>query len=198
MITETMKIVECSRNCSNIVVDILEKTMSWFHSYYAAACIDMGICRALIAYERDPVGVGVFYRVPGTEIGVIYYVAVLPRYRGRGIGRTIVASIEQLLSFEGTEVFIATTRVDNVASRDMLSNLGYIEVFIDNLSDDLREIVTMMTCGYEDDLLYVKLEKISLEEFFDIISRESTVKVIENLWRNICYSPWARLRRRKT
>jgi hypothetical protein len=122
---------------------------------------------------------------------------VLPRYRGRGIGRAIVASIEQLLSFEGTEVFIATTRVDNVASRDMLSSLGYIEVFIDNLSDDLREIVTMMTCGYEDDLLYVKLEKISLEEFFSIISRGNTVEVIENLWRNICYSPWARLRRRK-
>jgi len=193
-----MKIVECNRNYSNIIRDALEKAMSWIHSYYALACIDTNICRALIAYEEEPVGVGVFYRVPSTWIGVIYYVAVLPRYRGRGIGRAIVASIEQLLSFEGAEVFIATTRVDNVASRDMLSSLGYIEVFIDDLSDDLREIVRMMTCGYEDDLLYVKLEKISLEEFFSIISRKNTVEVIENLWRSICYSPWARLRRRKT
>lgn len=194
-----MKIVECNRNCSKIVSEILEKTMSWFHSYYAASCIEINVCRAVVAYDRDLVGVGVFYKIPKIEVGVIYYVGVLPGFRGRGIGKAIVSSIEEILSDEGVELFIATTRRDNVASRSMLKDLGYIEVFINELSEEIEEVITMMTCGYDDDILYIKLElkNLDVNDFLKIIMKQDSVNIIERLWRTVCYSPWVRLRRRK-
>lgn len=190
-----MKVTECSRNCSSIVRDVLEKTMTWFHSYYAVSCIDVGICRTVVAYDSSVVGVGVFYIVPRLGVGVVYYVSVLPEYRGMGIGKAIVASIEEILSYEDTEVFIATTRRDNIASREMLKNLGYLEIELEELSNTVEELVTMMTCGYEDDLLYVKTCGIDVEEFFDKITRPSSVSTIESVWRKICYRPWVRLRK---
>lgn len=170
--------------------------MSWFHSYYALSCIDSGLCRAVIAYDDGVSGVGVFYIVPRLNIGVIYYVAVLPKSRGRGIGKAIVATIEELLSYEGIDVFVATTRGSNLASRNMLRDLGYIEVMLSNLASDVEDLITMMTCGYEDDVLYVKLSSMNLSEFFSIITRPSSINVIEDTWRKVCYGPWAKLRRR--
>lgn len=195
MIIEHMKVFECRRNCSDIVRNVLEIAMSWFHSYYATSCIDMDVCRVAVAYDSGVAGIGVFYTIPKLSIGVVYYIAVLPEYRGRGIGKALLASIEEILSYDDIEVFIATTRRENTASRRMLIDLGYIEVDLENIDRALEETITMMTCGYEDDLLYVKLSRIDLNRFFDIVSRASSIKIIEDIWRKICYNPWRRLRR---
>ncbi|MEM1646668.1 MAG: GNAT family N-acetyltransferase [Ignisphaera sp.] len=191
-----MEITECNRNCSKQVGDVLEKTMSWFHSYYALSCIDLGLCRAVIAYDNGVSGVGVFYAIPRLSIGVIYYVAVLPRSRGRGIGKAIVASIEELLSYDNVEVFVATTRSNNLASRSMLRDLGYIEVVLGELDNEIEELITMMTCGYEDDVLYIKLSSVNLREFFSALLRPNSINIIEDTWRKICYNPWIKLRTR--
>ncbi|MEM4788383.1 MAG: GNAT family N-acetyltransferase [Ignisphaera sp.] len=191
-----MEIAECNRNCSKQVGDVLEKTMSWFHSYYALSCIDLGLCRAVIAYDNGVSGVGVFYAIPRLSIGVIYYVAVLPRSRGRGIGKAIVASIEELLSYDNVEVFVATTRSNNLASRSMLRDLGYIEVVLGELDNEIEELITMMTCGYEDDVLYIKLSSVNLREFFSALLRPNSINIIEDTWRKICYNPWIKLRTR--
>ncbi|MEM2512452.1 MAG: GNAT family N-acetyltransferase, partial [Ignisphaera sp.] len=181
--------------CSKHIRKILEDTMSWFHSYYALSCIDSGLCRAVIAYEDGVSGVGVFYTIPRLSIGVIYYVAVLSKFRGRGTGKAIVVTIEELLSYEGVDVFMATTRSSNLASRNMLRDLGYIEVMLSNLANEVEDLITMMTCGYEDDVLYVKLNSMNLNEFFRIIAHPGSINVIEDTWRKVCYGPWAKLRK---
>lgn len=189
-----MKIAECNRNCSSIARDVLKETMTWFHTYYAVSCIEAGICRTVVVYEDGVAGVGLFYLVPRLNTGVIYYVSVLPRHRGRGIGKAIVVSIEEILGYEGVEVFIATTRRDNVASRRMLRDLGYTEIELKDLGSDLEELVTMMTCGYEDDLLYIKPGGIDVASFFNKALEPSLFSVVEGLWRSICYRPWRKLR----
>lgn len=168
--------------------------MTWFHSYYAVSCIDVGICRTVIAYDKKVVGVGVFYAIPRLSTGVIYYVAVLPEHRGRGTGKAIIASIEEILSYEDIGIFIATTRKDNTASRKMLKELGYVEIELESLSDTLEELITMMTCGYEDDILYIKSGGIDITKFFSEIVKPSLANTIESIWRKICYRPWVKLR----
>ena len=190
-----MEIVECGRNCSDIIRDVLENTMSWFHSYYALACVDSGICSAAVARKGGIAGVGVFYRIPRTDVGVVYYVAVLPGYRGRGVGKAIIASIEEILESSGVGVFMATTRRDNAASRRMLSDLGYLEIELESLDRSLEEVVTMATCGYEDDLLYIKPGGRDVRSVLRSLATPPVAGVIEDIWRKICYSPWRRLRR---
>lgn len=191
-----MKVIEHDRNYSSkLVKDFIEKSMSWFHSYYATSCIESGVCRALIAYDSGVVGVGVFYVVHEIYVGVIYYIAVSPRHRGRGVGKIVLASIEEILDSENTKIFIATTKRENIASRKMLIDLGYEEIGMEKISKDLEEVITMMTCSYEDDLLYVKQNGIDVQKFLTILTKANATRAIEDIWRKICYAPWVRLRR---
>lgn len=190
-----MEVMECGRDCVDVVGRVIEGSMSRFHAYYAVACLDAGICKALVAYEGNIVGVSVFYSVPQLGVGVIYYVAVSSGFRGRGVGMALVASIEEMLEEEGSDVFIATTRRDNLASRKMLSNLGYLEVDLEGIYEELKERITMLTCSYDDDLLYLKPREGGLNFLLNKLLRRDSVKVVEKLWKKICYEPWRRLRR---
>lgn len=189
-----MEIIECSRGCVDVISRVIEGFMSRFHAYYAVACLDVGVCRALIAYDGDVVGVSVFYSVSQLGVGVIYYVVVPLEFRGRGIGMALVASIEEILEGEGIKVFVATTREGNLASRKMLSNLGYVEVDLESIYEELKERITMLTCGYDDDLLYLKPMEVGLSYLLNKLIERNSVKVIEKLWRKICYEPWRRLK----
>lgn len=190
-----MEIVECGRDCVDVVGRVIKECMSSFHAYYAVACLDAGVCRALVAYEEHVVGVSVFYSVPQLGVGVIYYVVVPSEFRGRGIGMALVASIEEILEEWGSNVFVATTRRSNLASRRMLSNLDYVEVDLEGIYEELKERITMLTCSYDDDLLYLKPREVGLDYLLNKLLERDAVKVIEKLWRMICYEPWRRLKR---
>lgn len=191
-----MYVYECGRECIDTVKKVLESTLSWFHSYYATSCIDVGICRSVVVHNGEDIAVGVFYSVDPISAGVIYYVGVLPRYRGRGVGKIVVASIEEILSLRRASVFLATTRSNNIASRKMLKDLGYLEIDLDVIDEGAREAVVMLSCGYEDDLLYVKVSEVTVEEFFSKLTEEQNLGTIETIWRNVCYTPWRRIRER--
>jgi len=192
-----MWIKECNRNCSKIVRTILENSLSWIHAYYALSCIEDGLCRTTVAYDQPygPTGVGVFYSIPELGIGVVYYIAVLPMFRRKSLGKAIVASIEELLEDENIDTILATTRRDNTASKRVFEELGYSAIDLEELDETVEELVTMVTCGYEDDILYVKHSG-GLDKLFGALLKKDSAYVVENVWRRICYRPWARLRYR--
>lgn len=190
-----MYIHECNRNCIELVESIIKTYLSYFHSYYASSCIESRVCRSIVAYEdRKLAGVGVFYSINALSTGVIYYVTVLPDYRNRHIGKAIVVSIEEILSNERISVFLATTRKNNIMARKMLNGLGYVEIDLDNLKN--RNVITMLTCGYEDDLLYLKTYDLNVDSYLEKINQEKNLNIVENVWRNICYIPWTKIRRK--
>ena len=195
-----MIVEECSIDCVDTIKKIIGEALSWFHAYYASICIETGKCRAVICRNRDAaLGVGVFYTVDTkpTSIGVIYYVAVEQSFRGFGIGKAIVASIEELMEASGTGFYIATTRYDNIAARRMLEELGYTGIMFEDIDDNLREVIEELTCAYEDDLLYIKSTRPQSKPFMRMLLDKTNHRIIRELWTILCYRPWIMLRRRR-
>ncbi|HEY0330008.1 MAG TPA: GNAT family acetyltransferase [Rhodopseudomonas sp.] len=59
--------------------------------------------------------------------GWVYYVAVDPRQRGSGFGRTIMAAAEAWLRARGIEKLMLLVRADNVAVQAFYQQLGFGE-----------------------------------------------------------------------
>ncbi len=179
----------------DIVGDIIGSEMGFLHSYYAVESVKNGWARTVVAFLDDtPIGVGIYYNI-GPEICVHYYIVVTKSYRGLGVGKILVSSIEELN--KNSTIFLATTREDNHASRRLFRSLGYIEYTWDYLEEKagfktVREIMRA-TCSFDDDLVMVKAssdDSLSLLARYVWKRRETVLKV----WRDICWKPWIRLR----
>lgn len=194
--TKLLYVYECSSECVDEIDDVIRDSMEHYHISYVNSCIDLGFCRGLVAtLDNEVVGVGVYYVVNSSpnKVGVIYYVAVKAKYRGLGLGKVLVSSIEELMLSEHVKISLATTRADNNVIKSVLSKLGYTEIFINSLNS-LSNIIKKLTCGYDDDLLFIK--------FLDEVLREATPSIlmfletrsnsdlINNLWRFMCYEVW--------
>lgn len=196
----TMIIEECSIECIDDVKRIVGDSLSQFHAYYASICIELGRCSAVRCRDGNGVvGVGVFYviDVKPISIGVIYYVAVERRFRGYGIGKAIVTSIEELMNMRGVGFYVATTRLNNIASRKMLEELNYIGISLEKIDINVRKIIEELTCAYEDEVIYIKSSNNSVKQFLDTILDKTNHRKIKELWSVICYSPWIKLRQRR-
>ncbi len=176
-------------------VEVVGNVFGWRDAYYAhegargaggfglVARIDSEIVGAVVAYPaRGPV-----------VIGVVYYVAVPGEWRGRGVGRVLVASAEEVLEERGSQVFLATTYYGNEASIHLFDSLGYRVVGVAQASVELGwdavEALLHAACSYEDDVLMVKpWDPSTLSEL-----RPDDYK---DTWWRACYKPWLRLWRK--
>ncbi len=182
----------------DIISSIIEEEMGWLHSYYAVESVRRGLSKTLVAFiDNVPVGVGVYYVINGgfVRVCVHYYIVVRREYRGRGLGKILVTSIEEIN--RRVHGFIATTTYENLISRKLFSSLGYSEYTWDYVEEvlgykALREILRA-TCGFEDDLIMVKSGNLSPLELLRLLSNERDV--IRFLWENICWKPWLKLNR---
>lgn len=196
----TMIIEECSIECIDDVKQIVRDSLSQFHAYYASICIELGKCSAVrCRNDNDVVGVGVFYviDVKPISIGVVYYVAVERRFRGYGIGKAIVASIEELMNMRGVGFYVATTRLNNIASRKMLEELNYTGILLEKIDINVRKIIEELTCAYEDEIIYIKSSNNSVKQFLDTVLDKTNHRKIKEVWSAICYRPWIKLRQRR-
>lgn len=73
------------------------------------------------------VGAAVLLTRAGSRIGRIYSLVVAPSARGRGLARTLVATLEQEARRRGCARMRLEVRADNAAARALYSALGYIE-----------------------------------------------------------------------
>ncbi len=69
--------------------------------------------------------VGTVLGTHDTRKGWINHLAVIPEYRGRGIGEKLVRAAERGLRKQGMEIMAALIESDNAASRSLFSKLGY-------------------------------------------------------------------------
>jgi len=119
--------------------------------------------RTLVLLVDDkPAGFNQVYVWPccGLMLGVHHYIGVEPGLQGRGYGKVLLASGEEVLVEMGAEVFAATLRAGNVRSRRMLESMGYRvyswEELERLLGDEVVDELGYATGGYTDDLVALK------------------------------------------
>lgn len=174
---------------------ILGSSMGRWHLHFARAVDGDGF---VVDLEEggELVGQAVAYHVDlgGFVGGVIYYVAVHPARRGQGYGKLLVASAEEELLVRGASVLIATISGDNHVSRRLFSSMGYEILSWDDVAGvcgrEVLESLVMATCGYEDDLVALKIWGGGGLEILCRIDRARA----RRWWRSKCLAPWLRLR----
>ncbi len=194
----SVRVIESTpREASRIVSSVMG---SW-HGYWAEAAASTRLGAALVALVAGrPAGAVVYYRIPshGFEAVVIYYVAVLPWARRRGLGRLLVASAEEHAAITGRaerRVYMATIREGNVASASMFESLDYrvepVEALAEERGWETARLVEAATCGYEDYYVAARAEPPG-DPFSLLWAAEDSVWSVHE---EVCVRPWLRLRR---
>jgi len=147
------------------VAEVVEKIFDPWHSYYAILALKR--TKVFVA-EKEGRIVGFLEayvtKIRGHRCGVIYYVGVLKEYRRKGVASQMVLKAEDYFKRRKAVFSLASTAVDNIASRKLFKKLGYYEYFLDFFKD--YDIVVKMS-AYEDDVLLIKAlsEKVSIKAF---------------------------------
>ena len=175
-------------------IRIIKRVMGERHAYYALEALRaLEESTGLVARVNGrSVGSVVAYIARGSgrapSLGIIYYVAVLPQYRGRGYGKVLVASAEEILESSGSEVFVSTIEASNEASINLFRSLGYATLSL----EDAREVIGMRAvlgvlhaaCSYEDDIIALKGD--DFEAKLVTVDEDS----YRDVWWKTCYKPW--------
>ncbi|MEL9990522.1 MAG: GNAT family N-acetyltransferase [Thermoproteus sp.] len=146
--------IRSGRELLDLALDILDRGYGRALKYARAVVLD-GIGDVAVAFLAGrPVAAEVFYRIRlAAPLCVHYYVAVLEGYRGRGLGKALVRAVEGLC---GADAYAATTTEGNRAARALFASLGYRGYSWDELEPDIRDVLLKATCGYDDDMIYIK------------------------------------------
>ncbi|RLF00886.1 MAG: hypothetical protein DRJ63_01300 [Thermoprotei archaeon] len=147
------------------VAEVIEKIFDSWHSYYAVLALKR--TKVFIAEKKGRmVGFLEAYvtEIRGHRCGVIYYVGVLKEYRRTGIASQMVLKAEDYFKRRRANFSLASTTIDNIASRKLFKKLGYYEYVLDFFND--YDIVVKMS-AYEDDVLLIKAlsGKVSIKAF---------------------------------
>ncbi len=159
-----------------IALELLEKYYKGPVKYAKAVLNKWPYSDALVAYEGGPIGVEIFYKIPSVDTCVHYYIAVAPDYRKRGVATLLVKNVESTCA---TSTYLATTRESNIAAMRLFRNLGYTPHRWYDIRRGQRETLLKITCGYDDDLVFIK----GLRH----IERD---REVEKLWRDTCLNPY--------
>ncbi|MEM1873195.1 MAG: GNAT family N-acetyltransferase [Acidilobaceae archaeon] len=170
-----------------LALRLLARGFGEYHYRFVESSLAHG-ARALLAVSGEtPVGAAIGFTA--FRVGVVYYVYVEEAYRGSGVGKTLVLSLEELLESDGAEVFVASTAFWNKSSMRMFDSLGYTLIPIESLeekSPSLAGKVEKLACMEDDDVLMVKPTVKSLSR---ALSRTSS-RDIAKIWVSRCYKPW--------
>ncbi len=180
-------------------LEVIRASMGRWHHHFARSIKDQGGVVLDLIFHGKTVGQSVVYTVDlgHSVLGVIYYIAILPGYRGKGLGKVLLASAEEVLSDMKSEHLLATISGDNEASLKLFGEMGYqlySWVQISNrCGKEVAEVIRMVTCGYEDDV--VALKSIFGDPVFPRICSVNG-SVAKRWWRSACLKPWLDLRGR--
>ncbi len=99
-------------------------------------------------------------KIGNKKVGVLYYIGVHPKYRRRGVGKTLVTQAIDYFRKHGVQVIMATTRSWNVEARKFFRKLGFKEYSFEEIARKkgysyFLELVKALY-AYEDDIFLIK------------------------------------------
>ncbi len=177
--------IRTGRDLLDLAIDILAQSYGRALEY-ARTVVEDGIGDVAVVFiDGEPVGAEIFYSIKlAAELCVHYYVGILEAYRGRGLGKLLVKTVESTC---GADAYAATTTEDNTAAKALFSSLGYKGYKWGELKRRTRDVLLKATCGYDDDMIYLKgLPPDALA---------ASPGEAEGFGRRECYLVWLRLRR---
>jgi Acetyltransferases len=165
-------------------LEIIDKYYKGPTKYASAVLERWPSSDALVAYvDGETAGAEIFYSVNlAVTVCVHYYVAVVPKYRRRGVASFLVKTVERSCT---AEIYVATTTEDNTAALNLFRKLGYVEYTWSDLPRGAREVWLKATCGYDDDVILVKGG--------DPLAVATYTQDVERLWRETCLKPYLNL-----
>lgn len=153
----------------------------------------------IVEWNGEPVGMVNAYvdKKRAEKKGFIRSLGVLPEFRRKGIGKTLVNKAIESLTERGMESVEAWSREDKVACKNLFESLGFklIRVFstmrrdLDNLPSNIGEQkgvrMRQMRTNFEDIKLLTRLENETFKEHFDF--RPGTIEETKYFVEN---KPW--------
>ncbi len=147
-------VVEIGRRYLEKALDILAREYGRALEYARAVVADGLGDVAVALLGGRPIGAEIFYKIRlAVDLCVHYYVAVLREYRGRGVGKTLVTTVERVCK---ADAYAATTTEDNAAAKALFGSLGYVGYRWRELDKRTRDVLLRATCGYDDDIIFLK------------------------------------------
>uniref|UniRef100_A0A7C4BAA1 GNAT family N-acetyltransferase n=1 Tax=Thermofilum pendens TaxID=2269 RepID=A0A7C4BAA1_THEPE len=134
---------------------IFSESFTGSYRYWSLRLLD--VLDLIVAVLGDEVvGAAELYvtRVEGYgKVGVVAFIAVDPRHRGKGIGRKLVEAAESIFKEQGCSYVAASTRATNTASLRLFTGLGYtVHYRGERVFDELEGPLY----AYEDDVILLK------------------------------------------
>lgn len=129
--------------------EVMEKSLSPFDSYYAL--LNLKSSKVIVEKEGKEIVGFAELKVNGNA-GIIFYLGVLPCYRGRGIGKRLVKRAEDYFVRNGLGISLASTRDWNKVAVSLFTSLGY-KIFKE---DEVRFSVIELLNAYDDNLILCK------------------------------------------
>lgn len=137
------------------VADIFSEAFSGSWRYWSIRLLD--VLKLIVAeVGGEVVGAAELYTTEVKEfgrVGVISFIAVEKRFRGRGIGKELVKAAEKLFEKMGCAFAAASTRSSNEASLNLFRSLGYE---LHWRGSRVFESLEAPLYAYEDDVIMLK------------------------------------------
>ncbi|MEM0341042.1 MAG: GNAT family N-acetyltransferase [Acidilobaceae archaeon] len=175
------------REDSHLAFKILAKGFGPYHFSFIKSSANYG-ARVLLALAED-IPAGAVIGFTAFDMGVVYYIYVEERFRGLGVGKTLILSLEEIFESMGTKVFVASTVFSNKTSMRLFESLGYELIPIELLEEKspvVAEKIKKVACMEDDDVLMVKP---SLQELQRSLLKVNSKDVVK-MWIAQCYKPW--------
>ncbi|MBP1357914.1 MAG: GNAT family N-acetyltransferase [Sulfolobus sp.] len=131
------------------IEDLIGSSLSSYDSYFAIKNVKSS---KLLVQKYNGKDVGFAELKKYRDIGIIFYIGILPEYRGRGFGKDIIKKAEDIFRKKNVKIIVASTRSSNIPAIRLFKSLDYT---IFNKKYVKSKIVELLD-AYEDDLIVCK------------------------------------------
>jgi len=117
----------------SIVEPVLEKSFEGWYLWHSKRTLkDIETVKAALIGD-EPVGVSML-KMLNTKLGYVYYIAVSPEWRGKGIAGELLDTSDEFFFNKGANEVLAGISEDNEESKRLFSSRSYKEISFAELS----------------------------------------------------------------
>lgn len=154
-----LSVREAKREDLRSILEIINKSFNEWDKHWAIQGLNYTKVFIAETEERNLAGFAETYvtkieRVG--KIGVIYYMAVKPEYRHKGVGKSLISKAEEYFRLRKAIFSTASTKYENIASRMLFKSMGYRELFVTQSPSPFIESLIRALYAYEDDIIFYK------------------------------------------
>jgi len=131
------------------IEDLISSSLSEYDKYFA---LKNAKSSKILIQKYNGTEVGFVELKKYKDIGVIFYIGIIPEYRGKGFGKEIIKKAEELFIEKSVKIVIASTRSSNIPAIKMFKSLDYT---LFNKKYVKSKIIELLD-AYEDDLVVCK------------------------------------------